>query len=260
MSISKLHPSTNPLNQKNHAGSSLILHLSCFIPFLSIALPPLVYFVFGNLVKDSLFLRLLVFLPPFSYSAAQYFLLFLNSSLTLSSSSSLPCSILYSIFCLLLLIFAIISLLSIALGAIDDWRMDSSKIYSIIFPSLAVIPPFLLSTSCRLLLPQIFFIDSYPDVLVDLLILPLPILAILFAILSLPYHFYFLLFSLALVFTRSIRKRQRTPENSSPYAKWRLCVFILIFLSAFVVSTFMALGCQDVFTNYRNNLTLSIPN
>ncbi|UYI27592.1 DUF2463 domain-containing protein [Encephalitozoon cuniculi] len=143
-----------------------------------IAFPILMGLVLKETVKSSLFLRFIIMLLPFSYSALECFLLFRNNleSSYRSELHKMPCSI----FNVLLIAFSVISILSIAIFPLSAWSNNDVSSYSMLLPCLIVPLTYMLSISCSLVSGSILFTDTGIDILIDASLLLCTLLLLVF--------------------------------------------------------------------------------
>nr|AGE96548.1 hypothetical protein ECU06_0100 [Encephalitozoon cuniculi] len=199
-----------------------------------IAFPILMGLVLKETVKSSLFLRFIIMLLPFSYSALECFLLFRNNleSSYRSELHKMPCSI----FNVLLIAFSVISILSIAIFPLSAWSNNDVSSYSMLLPCLIVPLTYMLSISCSLVSGSILFTDTGIDILIDASLLLCTLLLLVFWIIESKYFPYFVFASLILVLIRSFRTRHApSKENSLPVTAWRVVVFGSILVLSIVI-------------------------
>ncbi|CAD26522.1 hypothetical protein [Encephalitozoon cuniculi GB-M1] len=232
-------------------------------PIVSIAFPATMYFISDeDSFEDSLFLRFITVLLPFSYSAVQYALLHTNWK-SHNKPERILQSILYYTLNLLFLAFSIISILSIIAFTLAEWEDDDWEnnndpiIFSFILPSFTVPLTYLLSTSCCLVPGQIGFTDTGINVLVDILILLCSAGDLVPAFDEVKHCYYFAIISSILILIRLLREKL-SPEKQSPppTAPWRIAVFVLILISIVIAYALLAylIMNADIFDNYYSSL------
>ncbi|UYI27787.1 DUF2463 domain-containing protein [Encephalitozoon cuniculi] len=220
-------------------------------PIVSIAFPAIMYFTSDkDSFEDSLFLRFITILLPFSYSAVQYAVLLHTNWKPHNKPERILQSTLYYTLNLLFLAFSIISILSITTLPINKWKNDGGPIlFSIFLPPLFMSPTYLLSTSCRLVPGQIGFTDTGINVLIDIPILlcSLVSLVLIIALEETECCYCFAIISSILILIRLLREKL-SPEKQSPppTAPWRIAVFVLILISIVIAYALLAYLIMNV--------------
>ncbi|UYI26655.1 DUF2463 domain-containing protein [Encephalitozoon cuniculi] len=222
-------------------------------PFVSIVFPAIMCLIFTkDRFEKSPFLKFIILLLPFSYSAVQYALLRTNWKSDNKPEGILQ-SILYHTLSLLLLAFAAISILSITAFTLDKWESSESIVFSIVLPSFFIPPTYLLSTSCRLVPGQIGFTDTGINVLIDIPILlcPLVSLVLTIALEETECCYYSAIISSVLILIRLLREKL-SPEKQSPppTAPWRVAILVLILTLAALIYAFMMWGSMDILNDH----------
>ncbi|KMV64969.1 hypothetical protein M970_110070 [Encephalitozoon cuniculi EcunIII-L] len=257
LNVQKLHTTSKhqenrdkpPETRRRGTINSILLAMSTVFPV----------FVFFTHREDgfdgNILLRFTTLVFPFSYSAAQHFLL-LSSNWGSSCRSS---SGLYRALCLalnaLLAVFFVISICSLILFTADEWDdNEAPTICSMLFPSLLLSSTCLLSISCNFATFQ--FVDSGPDIPIDLLIfLCLVILHKTSPLEDYEYLPYFAIPSFILVLVRSFKERLLPRKSSPPAAAWRVAVFLLILVLTISVYVFISRVCWAVIESKWEALT-----
>ncbi|CAD25914.1 hypothetical protein [Encephalitozoon cuniculi GB-M1] len=219
-------------------------------PIVSIAFPAAMYFIFTkDSFEDSLFLRFITVLLPFSYSAVQYAVLLHTNRMPHNKPEGILQSMLYYTLNLLLLAFTIISILSIIAFTLAEWEDDDSLLYSITLPSFFIPFTYLLSVSCRLVPGQIGFTDTGINVLIDILILLFPRTALVSKE-SKDRLLYAVLFLLPILIRLLKEKYCPSGKSSLPTASWRVAVLALILILVFFAYTFMMCRSMVILNNH----------
>ncbi|AFN82935.1 hypothetical protein EROM_050010 [Encephalitozoon romaleae SJ-2008] len=225
------------MNPTSHLAHTQIRH---FAGIVSIVFPAIMHFTLGPSIKDSLLLKFITVLLPFSYSAAQHFLLFrINRSLDYKSSSLLH-SILYFLLNLFLFVFAVIDGISTVTFTLDKWDDDVS--FSILLPSFVVPSTYLLSTACILTPGSIQFPDTGFNFLIDILILLRIVVGIMFPLHNSSY-IYIAVPSFILILLRSLNLGYSS-SSVTEYAVWRQLIVFLIFGISLFIHTIIA--CMSI--------------
>ncbi|WEL38139.1 DUF2463 domain-containing protein [Encephalitozoon hellem] len=217
------------------------------LPTISIISPIIVCLLLESYsIPYSTPLKLIIPLPPFLYSGIQYLIIFNNNRREQSVSPSTLSSALHSLTNISLLLFSLISLLSIIALTIDIRDGDSKAflLFIIMYPFL-VSSTYMLSTSCTLTQSNFqYTTTNTADILLDLLIL-LSILASIVGI-DLNINVQALLFCsiivpAILIFIRSWRERcLQSTKHEESVAVWRVAILIIIFLIAIIIYSFLA--------------------
>ncbi|CAD25526.1 hypothetical protein [Encephalitozoon cuniculi GB-M1] len=226
-------------------------------PIVSIAFPAAMYFIFTkDSFEDSLFLRFITLLLPFSYSAVQYALLHTNWK-SHNKPEGILQSMLYYTLNLLLLAFTIISILSIIAFTLAEWEGDDWEnnddpiIFSFILPSFTVPLTYLLSVSCRLVPGHIGFTDTGINVLIDILILLCSTGNLVPAFDEVKHCYYFAIISSILILIRLLREKHGPSEKSAlPTAPWRVAILVLILIFAALIYLFMMWVSIDILSDH----------
>lgn len=216
------------MNSTPHTAHIQVRRLAGIV---SIVFPAIMHFTLGSSIKDSLFFKFITVLLPFSYSAAQHFLLFrINRGLDYKSSSLLH-SIFYFLLNLFLFAFAVIDGISTITFTLDKWDDDAS--FSILLPSFVVPSAYLLSTACVLTPGSIQFPDTGFNLLIDTLILLRIIAGIMFPLHNSSY-IYIAVPSFIFVLLRSLNLGYSS-SSVTEHAVWRqLMVFLIFGISIFI--------------------------
>ncbi|UTX43459.1 DUF2463 domain-containing protein [Encephalitozoon hellem] len=213
----------------------------CAAP-ISMVFPIITYLLLDeDTIRYNILLKLAIVLPPFLYSGVHCLIMFNNNRTEQSKPLSTPRPPLVFLLNTLLLLFSIISLISIIAFPIDEWGKDYTIFLSIILPSFFVSSTYLLSTSCTLTRSSLQYTTTNTiDILLDLLIL-LSILASIAAGIALDINiwawtFCFIILPVILIFIRSWR------EKYLPSAKYegsvvasRVAIPLIIFLISIVI-------------------------
>ncbi|UTX42703.1 DUF2463 domain-containing protein [Encephalitozoon hellem] len=218
----------------------------CAAP-ISIVLPIITYLLLEeDTIRYNTLPHLAIVLPPFLYSGIQYFVLFNNNRKEECESLSTLKSALAFLLNTLLLLFSIISFLSIIALLIDKWDKDSEIFFSIVLPPLLA-PTYLLSTSCSLAQSNFHYTTANTvDILLDLLILlsiPAPFIACI--VFNIGKNAWMLCFTVILAILTLIRswKEKYFPsaKYDSPTRLWRVAIPVIILVIAIIAYGFMAI-------------------
>ncbi|CAD25538.1 hypothetical protein [Encephalitozoon cuniculi GB-M1] len=202
-------------------------------------------------------LRFAIILLPLSCSAIQYlFLLYTNWKSNYEPEGTLH-KALYYFFNVLLIAFAIISILSIIVLPINGWKGDD-LLSSIVLPSFFIPPTYLLSTSCCLVPGQIGFTDTGINVLIDILILLCPLVSLVLIPEEPKYRLIPAILFPVLILIRLLREKYYPSGKSAlPTAPWRVAVFVLILIIAVFAYALMVWGSMVILNNHFGLLDIS---
>lgn len=248
--IPEAYKTDDLLKNKNQTGLHWKTALYCFSTPISIVFPVVVYFLAGKkTIKNSLFLRLIIIIFPCLYSAKKYLDLFLNVRKSQDRSSYLLYFILNSLF----LTLAITSILLIM--TIYEWANEDPNIFSMVIPSIMVLPSYLLSISCDLTPSKFFFTDTGIDILLSLLMLLHIPLGVGLLYEGTKYHFYFAITSFVATLAKSLKERclsSRKCKDST--VKWRVVILIFILVSVAIICGIMIFVCLEVLRSYSTSI------
>ncbi|UYI26677.1 DUF2463 domain-containing protein [Encephalitozoon cuniculi] len=226
--------------------------ITVIAPFVSIAFPAIMYFIFTKeCFKKSLLLRFITVLLPFSYSAVQYAVLLHTNWKSHNKPECILQSILYYTLSILLLAFTIISILSITTLPINEWKGDDSLIFSTVLPSLVACPTYLFSTSCCLVPGQTAFTDTDINIVIDILILLCPVVSLVLVCEEPEYRLLSVVLFLLFILARLLKEKY-CPSGKSylPTAPWRMAILVLILISAALIYAFMMWGPMAILSNH----------
>ncbi|KAG5858468.1 DUF2463 domain-containing protein [Encephalitozoon hellem] len=198
----------------------------------------------GDLIKHKILPKLLILIPPFLYSGIQSLVLFNNNRREQSVSPSTLTSALHSLTNITLLLFSLISLLSIiALSIINTWGKDVYAFLSAMLPFLLA-STYLLSTSCSLAQSNFqYTATNTVDIFLDLLILlsmPASIAVIALNINVWALCFVIVLVLPILILIRSWREKYRpSAKYNGPTKLWRVAILIIILVAATIAYGFI---------------------
>ncbi|CAD25906.1 hypothetical protein [Encephalitozoon cuniculi GB-M1] len=227
-------------------------------PIVSIVFPAIMYFIFTkDSFEDSLFLRFITLLLPFSYSAVQYAVLLHTNWKSHNKPEGILHTTLYYTLNLLFLAFSIISILSITTLPINKWKNDGGPIlFSIFLPPLFMSPTYLLSTSCCLVPGQIGFTDTGINILIDILTLLCSVRSLLLILEESEYCYCFAAISSILILIRLLREKHGPSEKSAlPTVPWRVSILVLILIFAALIYLFMMWVSIDILSDHFDLLT-----
>ncbi|WEL38154.1 DUF2463 domain-containing protein [Encephalitozoon hellem] len=207
------------------------------LPTISIISPIIVCLLLESYsIPYSTPLKLIIPLPPFLYSGIQYLIIFNNNRREQSVSPSTLSSALHSLTNISLLLFSLISLLSIIALAIDTWDEHSYAFLIVTISPLQVIPPYLLSISSKQ--STLYYSPTTTvDILLDLTILltvPASIAAAAFINHS-PEHYLLTLIVLSaiLIQLRSYTETYTSQKtHNTQNSRWRQAIPIITLLIA----------------------------
>ncbi|KAG5858490.1 DUF2463 domain-containing protein [Encephalitozoon hellem] len=217
----------------------------CAAP-ISIVLPIIVHLLLEeDLIRYNILPKLAIVLPPLLYSGIQCFVvLFNNNREEQCESPSTLTSALRSLTNISLLLFSLISFLSIILLATDKYNQNiKSLLIMLTFPYL-VPSTYLLNTSCSLTQSNFHYTTTNSlDILLDLLILlsTASIITILtFNFVEKGWILCFVIVLPILILIRSWREKYRpSTKYNGPTSLWRVATLIVILVSAIIAYSFM---------------------
>ncbi|UTX43880.1 DUF2463 domain-containing protein [Encephalitozoon hellem] len=239
ISTLKLHLDDNLSNENRKLSNIIIVH--GFKELMSIGFPILISLLLGEKVKDSLQLKFIVVLFPFLYSAVSL-LIWKKSELSRNSLSSRLQKTFYFLSNALILLSIFISILSVVVFTFEEWDDEGMVAFPMLFPSLVVLPTYLLSISCRITSGSIFFVDNGVDIFIDLAILLCPLAGVVILGENFECIPYFSAASLLLFSTRLLRERYSLLTKKSAPTVWRQCAFIFILIS--IAFSFWCVGYE----------------
>ncbi|KAG5858520.1 DUF2463 domain-containing protein [Encephalitozoon hellem] len=239
ISTLKLHLTDDLSNENGKLSNVIIAH--GFKELMSIGFPILISLLFGEKVRDSLQLKFIVVLFPSLYSVVSLFI-WKKSELSRNSLSSKLQKTLYFLSNGLVLLFIFISILSVVAFTFEEWDDEGMVVFPMLFPSLVVLPTYLLSISCRVTSESIFFVDNGIDIFIDLAILLCPLAGVVILGENFEYIPYFFAASLLLFSTRLLRGSCSLLTKKSAPTVWRQCAFIFILIS--ITFSFSSVGYE----------------
>ncbi|AFN82933.1 hypothetical protein EROM_041680 [Encephalitozoon romaleae SJ-2008] len=139
--------------------------------------------------------------------------------------------------------------------AIYEWANEDPNIFSMVIPSILVLPPYLLSTSCDLKPCKFFFTDTGIDILLSLLVLLHIPLGVGLLCGGTKYQLYFAITSFFATLAKSLKEvclPSRKYEDST--RKWRLAILIFILLSAAIICGITIFVFLETFKNYSTSI------
>ncbi|WEL38741.1 DUF2463 domain-containing protein [Encephalitozoon hellem] len=225
-------------------GCRDIIHI-CAAP-ISMVLPIIIRLLLKeNLIKYNILPKLAIVLPPLLYSGIQCFVvLFNNNREEQCESPSTLNSALHSLTSITLLLFSLISLLSIILSATEKWNQNIRNLLStLIFPYL-VPSTYLLNTSCSLAQSNFQYTTTNTvDILLDLLILLSPASIAIIPIFNFVEKEWILFFIILLpIFTLIRSSREKyfpSAKYNGPTSLWRVATLIIILVLAIIAYGFI---------------------
>ncbi|UTX42305.1 DUF2463 domain-containing protein [Encephalitozoon hellem] len=223
-----------------------IIHI-CAAP-ISIVLSTIICLLLKeDLIEYNILLRLITISPPFLYSGMHCLALFNKNRKEQCESSSTFHSALRTLLNTLLLLFSVISFLSIiALSIVHEWDEDSDDFLSIVLPPLLT-STYLLNTSCSLTQSNFrYTTTNTTDILLDLLILLFtPALIIIDTVLNIgskAWIFCFITALPVLILIRSWRERcLPSTKHEESVAVSRTAIPIIILVTAIIAYSLMGI-------------------
>lgn len=251
ISIEEIQTTGRSSSDENETVQSWKDIMQQYAALISIVFPLVTYLALKDSIRENALLKFITVLLPCTYSSSKNLLLLLNNR-----NHGLPLLfrfVLNSLF----LAFTIVSILLTILSSLDEWNSEDILCFHMIFPSLVVLPAYLLSTSSSLEtnLPS-FASTSDIDVLLDSIILLSIVIGIIMFFNEGNKHYpHFAIASVAITLIRSLSKRSPSPILEDHARIPRLTAFIFILLLAITVYVVVGIPCLYALRHHSKKLT-----